>query len=57
MHDIVKIISIIFIYFMVGFTLIGKINGAHWVVGMILKIMALITGSYVTLLLLGIVTI
>lgn len=57
MLEIAKIISIIFIYSMVGFILIAKVNGTHWIVGLLLKLMALITGLYVSLLLLGIITI
>lgn len=57
MLEIAKIISIIFIYSMVGFVLIGKINGTHWIVGMLIKLMALITGLYVSLVLFKIITI
>jgi hypothetical protein len=57
MLEIAKIISTIFIYLTVGYILVAKVTGTHWVVGMLIKLMALITGLYVSLLLLGIITI
>lgn len=55
--EIAKIISIIFIYLMVWIILVAKVTSTHWIVSMLIKLMALITGLYVSLLLLGIITI
>lgn len=53
----VKIITIIWIYGIIGFILVARVTGSNYFVKALLKISTIIVAVYVTLLLLGILTI